>query len=194
MFTGQKTARCGHERPSATPKKNEKKTSDPPQVPQNNAGVYLLEAVKCALHRGHWEVPHGAARRGVVGRGTVRSVAHARGGMTRAVTCVDDARARYVRVARTRVTRGVTWRACMRDDDYKDDDKDDDDDEDEDENEDKDKDEDEEKEKDEDEDEDERCGAVGRARACGDAHYVTNITPFARHAHVTRERMTCGVM
>ena len=176
VFTGQKTARCGHERPSTTP--NEKKTSDPPQVPQNNAGVYLLEAVKCALHRGHWEVPHSAARRGVVGRGAVRSVAHARGGMTRAVTCVDDARARHVRVARARVTRGVMWRACMRDDDYKD----------------KDKDEDEDEEKEKDEDEDERCGAVGRARACGDAHDVTNITPFARHAHVTRERMTCGVM
>ena len=172
MFTGQKTARCGHERPSTTPKKNEKKTSDPPQVPQNNAGVYLLEDVKCALHRGHWEVPHSAARRGVVGRGAVRSVAHARGGMTRAVTCVDDARARHVRVARTCVTRGVTWRACMRDDDYKDEDKD----------------------EGEDEDEDERCGAVDRARACGDAHDLTNITPFARHAHVTRERMTCGVM
>ena len=65
-----------------------------------------------------------------------------------------------------------------------------DDDEDEDKTEDKDEDEDEEK----DEDEDERCGAVGRARACGDAHDATNITSFARHAHVTRERMTCGVM
>ena len=76
----------------------------------------------------------------------------------------------------------------MRDDEDKDDDEDDD----EDDNEDKDKgdDEDEEKEK----DEDERCGAVGRARACGDANDVTNVTPFARHAHVTRERMTCGVM
>ena len=147
-------------------------------MPQNNAGVYLLEAVKCALHRGHWEVPHSAARRGVVGRGAVRSVAHARGGMTRAVTCVDDARARHVRVARTCVTRGVTWRACMRDDDYKD--------------EDKDEDEDEEKEKDE--DEDERCGAVGRARACGDAYEVIIITSFARHARVTRESVTRGVM
>ena len=112
-------------------------------MPQNNAGVYLLEAVKCALHRGHWEVPHSAARRGVVGRGAVRSVAHARGGMTRAVTCVDDARARHVRVARARVTRGVMWRACMRHDEDKDDDKDDeDDDEDEDKDEDKDEDED----------------------------------------------------
>ena len=72
----------------------------------------------------------------------------------------------------------------MRDDDYKDEDKD--------EGEDEDEDEDEEKEKDE--DEDERCGAVGRARACGDAHHATDITSFARHAHVTRERMTCGVM
>ena len=130
--------------PKHDTEKNEKKTSDPPQVPQNNAGVYLLEAAKCALHRGHWEVPHGAARRGVVGRGAVRSVAHARGGMTRAVTCVDDARARHVRVTRTCVTRGVTWRACMRDDDYKDDDKDEDEDEDEDEDRDEDEDEDEE--------------------------------------------------
>ena len=168
MFTGQKTARCGHERPSTTPKKNEKKTSDPPQVPQNNAGVYLLEAVKCALHRGHWEVPHGAARRGVVGRGAVRSVAHARGGMTRAVTCVDDARARHVRVARTRVTRGVTWRACMRDDDYKD--------------------------EDEDEDEDEerkrtrtRTRTSGAARSVGRARAVTHMMPpISRHLRVMR--------
>ena len=101
-------------------------------------------------------------------------------------------RARVMFVWRARVTRGVTWRACMRDDDYKDDDKDDnkDDDEDEDKDEDKDEDEDEEK----DEDEDERCGAVGRARACGDANDVTNVTPFARHARVTRESVTRGVM
>ena len=112
--------------------------------------------------------------------------------MTRAVTCVDDARARHVCVARTRVTRDVTWHAHVRDDEDKDDDKDDnkDDDEDEDKTEDKDEDEDEEK----DEDEDERCGAVGRARACGDAYEVITITSFARHARVTRESVTRGVM
>ena len=65
-----------------------------------------------------------------------------------------------------------------------------DDDEDEDKTEDKDEDEDEEK----DEDEDERCGAVGRARACGDAYEVIIITSFARHARVTRESVTRGVM
>ena len=76
----------------------------------------------------------------------------------------------------------------MRDDEDKDDDEDDD----EDDNEDKDKgdDEDEEKEK----GEDERCGAVGRARACGDAYEVIIITSFARHARVTRESVTRGVM
>ena len=84
------------------------------------------------------------------------------------------------------------WRACVRDDEDKDDDKDDNkgDDEDEDKDEDKDEDEDEEK----DEDEDERCGAVGRARACGDAYDVINSTPFARHARVTRESVTPGVI
>ena len=76
----------------------------------------------------------------------------------------------------------------MRDDEDKDDDEDDD----EDDNEDKDKgdDEDEEKEK----DEDERCGAVGRARACDDARDIGSIAPCARHARVTHESVTRGVM
>ena len=93
-------------------------------------------------------------------------------------------RARHVRVARARVTRGVMWRACMRHDEDKDDDKDgdEDDDEDEDKGKDKDKDEDEEKEKDEDEDEDGRCGAVGWARACDDARDIVIITSCARYA------------
>ena len=76
----------------------------------------------------------------------------------------------------------------MRDDEDKDDDEDDD----EDDNEDKDKgdDEDEEKEK----DKDERCGAVGRARACDDARDIGSIAPCARHARVTHESVTRGVM
>ena len=84
--------------PKHDTEKTKKTTSDPPPVPQNNASVYLLEAVKRTLRRGQWEVPHGAARRGVARRGRSR-----RGAVGRARAWGGDARTSRALMKRARV-------------------------------------------------------------------------------------------